>query len=367
MALGLTEQAQSHGTRESAPASNRKGEGEKVSDSGEMVLMTRVITERVEQVVLDELDLRLASLRLLHPAEVARLRASVVRDGMLQPVLAATKVEPGRRVLVDGFKRVRVARELGLAHLTTSLLALDGPMALAMMLRSNAAQRGMCALEEGWVMRRLCREHGLTQAQAGAMVGHEQSWVCHRLRLVEQLAEELQSDLRLGLLAPAVARELGRLPSGLQINAARAVREHGLLSRQAARLAQRLLATDDPRERREVLADPLRYLAIEPAEQTANASKTDSRLSPGGNDLRKSLLGFEGAAFRLGRSVMSHAPKGLRGEEARILTPLLGQATTAGRRILTQLDDVSHGRSRARDRAAGQNAQEEETTDAQPS
>jgi ParB-like chromosome segregation protein Spo0J len=298
-------------------------------------MMTRVI----EEVAIEELDLRFASLRLTSPAELVRLKASVEREGIRQPVLAATEVEPGRRVLLDGFKRVRVARELQIPRLPTTLLAVDAPTALALMLRSNAAHRGMSALEEGWIVRTLCREHGLTQRSAGALLERDQSWVCQRLRLVEQLDDALKDDLRLGLLPPAVARELGRLPQALQMRAAKVVREQGLTSRQAARLVQKLVATDDPRVRQEVLADPLRFTAPVPDEKATKAP-ADPRLTAGGNDLRCSLLGWEGAAWRLGRSLMTHAPTGLHAGEKRILSPLIAQALAAGRRTSERLEQV---------------------------
>ena len=299
------------------------------------MLIPRVITE----VAVEELDLRFAPLRLVAPTAVARLKAAVARDGIQQPVLAATAVEPGRRVLVDGFKRERVARELAIARLPATLLALDAPTALATMLHANATHPGLSALEEGWIVRRLCREHGLTQQEAGALVGHHQSWVCHRVRLVEQLDEALQDDLRLGLLTPAVARELGRLPHDQQRRAAQVVGEHGLTSRQVARLTQKLVATDDPRVRLQVLADPLRHVVPAPDER-AGRTPADPRLTAGGNELRRSLLGWDGAAWRLERSLLTHAPTGLRAPEARLLAPLLGQAVQTGRRTLERLEQL---------------------------
>jgi ParB/RepB/Spo0J family partition protein len=294
----------------------------------------------IEEVALEALDLRFESLRLHSPSQVARLEASVKSEGIRQPVLAATAVEPGRRVLIDGFKRVRVARELEIRHLPVSLLALDAPAALAAMLRSNAAHQGMTALEEGWVAHTMCREYGLTQASAGALLGHEQSWVCRRLRLVEQLDEALKEDLRLGLLPPAVAQELVRLPRSQQPRTARVMREHGLSSRQAARLIQKLVATDDPRVRTELLADPLRSVAPAPDEPVAKAP-ADPRLSAGGNDVRRCLLGWEGAAWRLARSLMTHAPTGFRVQERRVLAPVMRQALASGRRTLERLEQVA--------------------------
>lgn len=305
-----------------------------------LLAMTRVIAAPVEELALEDLDLRFAPLRLVYPPQLERLRASVKRDGVRQPVLAATEVEATDHVLIDGFKRVRVARELGIARLNVSLLALDGPAALAMMVRANAAQRGLSALEEGWVVQRLCREHRLTQAKAAALLEREQSWVSLRLRLVEQLEDALQQDLRLGLLTPSVARELGRLPRAEQLRAAEVVREQGLLSRQAARVVRCLLATDDPAERRAILADPGRVVAG--ASAASSHKTTDRRLTAGGNKLRESLLWFEGAASRLSTDLLSHGAEDLGGEASRILGPLVRQASAAGCRVLKLLSEVGH-------------------------
>jgi ParB-like chromosome segregation protein Spo0J len=321
--------------------------------ASEPATMTRVIRAGVEAIPLEEVDLRFASLRLFYPAQLERLRASIKREGIRQPVLAASEVEVGRHVLVDGFKRARVARELGLERLDVRSLAIDGPAALALMVRANAAQRGMSALEEGWVVRRLCREHGLTQAKAGALLEREQSWVSLRLRLVEQLEEQLQEDLRLGLLTPSVARELGRLPRAEQIRTAEVVREQGFLSRQATRLVRCLLATDDPIARRSILADPGRFVARAPDEPRPERAQ-DRRLTAAGNQLRQSVLCFEGAASRLASRLLSHASEELRGEGVRVLSPLLRQARTAGSRAVTLLDEVSGApRSRPEERASG--------------
>jgi len=311
----------------------------RVCGAVEQKMQRGIMPRNIEDVAVEELDLRFEALRLHVPAQVARLRASVRKDGIRQPVLAATAVEPGRKVLVDGFKRVRVAVELQINHLAVSLLPLDAPGALALMLRSNAAHQGMSALEEGWIAYTMCREYGLTQAGAGALLGHEQSWVCRRLRLVEQLDDQLKEDLRLGLLPPAVAQELVRLPTIQQEPTVRVIREHGLSSRQVVQLVQKLVATDDPRVRNELLADPLRTIAPAPNEAPAKPS-ADPRLSAGANDVRRSLLSWEGAAWRLNSSLMTHAPTGFRSRDRRLLAPALRQALAAGRRTIEKLEQI---------------------------
>jgi hypothetical protein len=155
--------------------------------------------------------------------------------------------------------------------------------------------------------------------------------------LAERLEAELQEQIRLGLLSAAAARELVRLPRGNQEPAAQAIRAHGLTSRQAREVVSALLAADDPSARREVLADPLRYLG---ATAATPSLASDPRLSTGGNDLRRSLLLVHGASERLWRSVQRHAAAGLVGDEARVLAPLVGQALRTSQHAARLLDEL---------------------------
>src|SRR5262249_25698109 len=128
-------------------------------------------SERREEVAVAELDVSYARLRLVSPATMARLRASGERIGMRNPVLVLTAIEPGRVVLVDGFKRVRVVAELGAAKVWATLVALDAQAAKVAMVAANAGYDGLCDLEEAWIVRALCRDHKLTQLEVGRALG----------------------------------------------------------------------------------------------------------------------------------------------------------------------------------------------------
>lgn len=292
-------------------------------------------SEKREEVAIAELDQRYASLRLASPQEIGRLRSSIERMGILSPVLVATAVEAKRLVLVDGFKRARIVTDLGGGALWATRSPLDGTAAKVAMVAANAAHQGLCDLEEAWIVRSLCREHKLTQAEVGRALRRDKSWVCRRLMLAERLEGDLQEEIRLGLLSSTVARELVRLPRGNQSRMAGAIRAHELTSRQAHQVVTALLAADDPQAREEVLADPLRYLAADSAPALA---ALDPRLGVGGNDVRRGLLFLHGAAQRLWRSVQRHAAAGLAGEEARVLAPLVEQALRASREATALLE-----------------------------
>ena len=65
-------------------------------------------------------------------------------------------------------------------------------------------------------MQGLVRDDGMTQVEAAHLLGRHKSWVCRRLALLEKLSPAVKEDLRLGLLGPALARQLTRLPMGNQ-------------------------------------------------------------------------------------------------------------------------------------------------------
>jgi ParB/RepB/Spo0J family partition protein len=295
------------------------------------------MSEPPQRLALAEIDRRYGQLRLAAPALLQQLRGSVRREGIRHPVVVSCAVEAQRRVLLDGFKRVRVAEELGLKEIWAQVVKLDASQAKAAILKCNQAQPGLSEIEEAWIVRSLIREQGLKQAQVGDLLGRDKSWVCRRLRLAEALDPALQDDLRLGLLSATAARELARLPRGTQVRAAAAVRDHQLTSRQSAQLIERLLETADPMAVREVLADPLRYLAVE----AVRSALRDPRLSEGGNRLRGLLVSFGGLSDQLTRSLAREAPAGLRAAEARVLAPVLEQAIGSGRRASEQLEALA--------------------------
>ncbi len=297
-----------------------------------------------DEIAIDEVDQRYASLRLSPPEELARVRTSIERMGFLSPVLVATAVAAPRIVLVDGFKRVRIAIDRGDAVIWVRRTALDAAGAKVAMIAANAGHCGLCDLEEAWIVRSLCREHGLTQVEVGKALRRDKSWVCRRLMLAERLAAVLQDDIRLGLLSPTTARELARLPHGNQVRMATVIRAHGLTSKQAHRIVTELMGTADPAARDEVLEDPLRYLSrIElPARR-----EQDPRLGKPGNEIRQSLLGVGSATERLARTVVRCAPAGLVGDDARILGPLVERTLRSSHEaseLLEQLAKASGAR-----------------------
>lgn len=182
-----------------------------------------------------------AGLRLTGEEPLRRMRQSLVRHGQLSAIVAQSTTA-GALEIVDGFKRVRAARELGWAELRVRAVAGDSVQAKVAISILNAGH-GLSELEEAWLCRSLYRDEGLTQPTIGQLLGRHKSWVCRRLVLAEGLADAVQADVRLGLLAAKTACALARLPRGNQRAAADAVVRRGLTSSQTERLVVELLAS----------------------------------------------------------------------------------------------------------------------------
>lgn len=181
-----------------------------------------------------------AGLRLLDETSVRAMRESLVRHGQLM-ALAAYREGAGALEVIDGFKRLRAARDLGWVLLRVRVLSVGAVEAKAAIGILNHG-RGLSELEEAWLVRSLYREDALTQPEIGRLLGRHKSWVSRRLLLAEGLDEAVQADVRLGLVAVSTAVAVARLPRCNQHAAAEAVMKRGLTKNQTERLVTEVLA-----------------------------------------------------------------------------------------------------------------------------
>lgn len=199
-----------------------------------------------------------ARLRVLDDGSVRGMRESLVRHGQLMALAAYRGREDagdGAFEIVDGFKRLRAARDLGWVLLRVRILSVDVAEAKAAIGILNHG-RGLSELEEAWLVRSLYREDALTQPQIGRLLGRHKSWVSRRLLLAEGLDESVQADVRLGLVAASTAAAVARLPRCNQRPAAEAVMKRGLTKHQTERLVAEVLARPAA-EREATLRDAL--------------------------------------------------------------------------------------------------------------
>ena len=252
--------------------------------------------------------------------------ASLEHYGQMSPVVVCRGGSGGYELL-DGFKRLHASRHLKRPTLRCRVLDVGSWAAKAAVLCLNWASGSVNDLEEGWVIRSLCREDGLTQVEVGLLVGRDRSWVSRRLSLVERLSEEVQSQLRLGLITGTMGRELARVPRGTQERVLKAVAAHHLGSREVGRLVD-LLRDSGRKEQERILSAPREALS---ARGEGRAKVRDPRLSEAGNQLLRALSEMERTSTRVVSAVGLEGLARLHPGDLPVLAPSLGQAQRAGR------------------------------------
>jgi len=256
--------------------------------------------------------------RLADPAAEEAMAGSLRRWGQLSPVVACACGE--QLQLLDGFKRLAAARQVaGWTTLSVRVLEVDERTAKAAILGLNREQRPVRELEEAWIVQALVRDDGLTQVEAAHLLGQHKSWVCRRLALLERLSVEVKEDLRLGLLGPALARQLTRLPAGNQQALLALTRRQALTAQEVSGVID-LLQGASEEQAAFVLAKPRQALA---QTRSLPVALRDPRLSRAGNWLARHLSGALEALVRVENWLRTPNERELGTSDREILEPLL--------------------------------------------
>jgi hypothetical protein len=213
-----------------------------------------------------QLDLRYERLRVRQPARERRLLASLADAGQQMPIVVVVAGPP--YVVVDGHKRVRCLRQLHRDLVAAVAWEMSEPEALIFrqLLRTDAADS---AFEQGWLLRTLHEEHGVTLDLLARRFDRSVSWVSRRLSLVPHAAMKY--------LVP-----LARANEDACVRLAEAMAPHRLSTRQIGRLYQRYV-TGPEATRELVLSDPLLVLRLTddtpPASIRPEASAPDALIT----------------------------------------------------------------------------------------
>ncbi len=213
----------------------------------------------IEEIAVSEIGERYGAYRIVSPLADAAMVKSIREYGQMMPVVCV-KGE-GRYELIDGFKRLRACRRLDKTMLRAKTMEVSGRVCKAAMIQLNCSGRSINEMEEALVVQSLHREDGLMQTEIAVLLGRDKSWVSRRISLIERLSEEVQEDIRLGLISVMTGRDLAKLPRGNQKEAADAILKGRYSTREAAKLIGYLLS--HPRwEYSTILASP--WEGVEP-------------------------------------------------------------------------------------------------------
>jgi len=138
------------------------------------------------------LDLRYEGYRMRHRGQEGRLFASIAERGIEEP-LEGVDTERGH-ILLNGFKRYRCARKLGIAVVPYASLGEDEAVGIMGLLRISA-NKALSILEQARFIADLKNLHRMNAAQIAEELNRSKSWVSMRLGLMGEMSEVVREKI----------------------------------------------------------------------------------------------------------------------------------------------------------------------------
>ena len=175
----------------------------------------------------------------LDEESLAGLVESVKEHGIIQPLLVSVSSAEGVYQLVAGERRLRAARQAGLARVPVVIKDVASRELLELALVENLQREDLNVLEQAQAFRRLSEEFGITQEQISARVGKSRTAISNAMRLLA-----LSDEIKASLVSGGISEGHGRALLGIEDEAVRRhawqqVIERGLTVRQTETLARR--------------------------------------------------------------------------------------------------------------------------------
>jgi hypothetical protein len=147
------------------------------------------------EIELSSLDGRYEGHRLRDRAAEVRLLAAIAERGIAEPLEGVEEGE--RHVLLNGFKRWRCARKLGLASVPYLSLGADATLGIVALLRVSN-DRALSLLEQAGFVDELKRLHAMSVAEIATALSRSKAWVSLRLGLVAEMPPPVRQKLFAG-------------------------------------------------------------------------------------------------------------------------------------------------------------------------
>ncbi len=145
-----------------------------------------------EEAELSTMDLRYESYRMKNPALEGRLLNSIAERGIEEPLEGVGTAE--ERILLNGFKRYRCARKLGLGLVPYTRLGEDTASGILAMIRASN-NRSLTIVEQARFLDDLRTLHKLTVSEIAELARRSKSWVSMRLGLIGEMSEGVREKI----------------------------------------------------------------------------------------------------------------------------------------------------------------------------
>ncbi len=144
------------------------------------------------EIEISTLDLRYQGYRMRNSTQEKQLLASIAERGIDEALEGVSTDE--LHILLNGFKRYRCARKLGIERVPFSLLGEDEAMGIMGLLRISST-KSLSILEQASFIDELSQVHQLKVAEIAFELSRSKSWVSMRLGLIGEMSEAVRQKL----------------------------------------------------------------------------------------------------------------------------------------------------------------------------
>lgn len=264
-----------------------------------MAILEPAANPEIVSVPITKIGEKFGQLRIVNPTADQAMLRSMEKYGQLTPVVINRASEDDYELL-DGFKRLRASRALTAKALKARVMHLGLHAGKAAIMHLNWVGKSINHMEEALVVHSLFHEDGLTQVEIGTLLGRHKSWVSRRISLIERLSDEVQDNIRLGLLSVSIGAELAKLQRRNQETVLEIIRKHALTWRQVRKLVA-VLQSSPSWNHDSILKSPWELFDDNGA--PLSARKPEVKLSSSAMILMKKLLLVEGSCLSLTAAV----------------------------------------------------------------
>ncbi len=195
-----------------------------------------------EQIELSSFDLRYEAFRIISRRAERALLVSILEQGIREPLQGVDGAEG--HILLNGFKRYRCAKKLGLGMVPYEVLGNDEAMGIVKLLRLSNT-KNLTLLEQAKFVDQLIGVHKLTVSEIAEQVDKSKAWVSVRAGIINEMSAPVRGKIFSGTFP--VYSYMYTLRRFMRLNAIKkeevesfvsAVSGKGLSTRDIDRLAQ---------------------------------------------------------------------------------------------------------------------------------
>ncbi len=150
----------------------------------------------IEQIEIASLNLRYGSCRLKSPGAEKVMLSSIAQKGITDALQGVDTNDAGneQRLLLDGFKRYRCAKRLGISIVPYCSLGSDEACAIMQLLRISIAN-SLSILEQAVLIDELMSQHTMSNAQIAMSLERSKAWVSVRSGIIREMSECVRKQI----------------------------------------------------------------------------------------------------------------------------------------------------------------------------